>query len=128
MNAKSLHFSWHEDGWAFHPPNTSRCVSIASKMAGGTGLAACISERQAEPPGRGKSRCGKLGVYWSLRVLKRGKASDPLFGDDGDFLGDAVKVRIRGSSVRIRSRENRVNQSGSVALSAEVMRGPPQRK
>jgi hypothetical protein len=26
------------------------------------------------------------------------------------------------------SRENRVNQSGSVALSAEEVRGPPQRK
>jgi hypothetical protein len=53
-NAKSLHFSWLEDGWGIP---SSKCVTLRVdrlQMAGGTGLAASVGERQAEPLGQGK--------------------------------------------------------------------------
>jgi hypothetical protein len=54
MNAKSLHFSGLEDGWGIP---SSKYVTLRVdrlQMAGGTGLAASVGERQAEPLGQGK--------------------------------------------------------------------------
>lgn len=105
-------------------PSSARCVGVTGTSAGSRlSQSSPMSVRRFSADKRVISSWPIAGMNVSL--IQRGRAlqaSRPRFG-----ALPALPLVSTGDPIKKFRRENRVNQSGSVALSTEAMRGPPRR-